>query len=297
MVNLVPAESSGFETTGSVGDWEPWYSCTIAQTTAEAADGTGSLQMDITASNGAAIMTVYGGWPVTVTPGDAYAVGVKVKGPAGATFTLELTWLDSSNGDLTTASVEVATDGASFVAGSADTTVPEGATAISMDASTAVDAGAVFYVDTITVTGKGGGVVVPKLTSRLALATGLGGSLSVPVASVPALTGRLGLRTGIGGVLAVPPARVPALTGRLGLRTGIGGRLSVPAARVPKLSGGLRLRTGLGGALRRPSTAPARDISVTAGPVTAGWATAEPTGGWQAPAMGSTVWSTEPPRG
>lgn len=40
-----------------------------------------------------------------------------------------------------------------------------------------------------------------------------------------------------------------------------------------------------------------RDITVNAGPVTTGWATGEPAGGWSAPEVGATVWSAEAPIG
>lgn len=138
---------------------------------------------------------------------------------------------------------------------------------------------------------------VAELSGSLTATTAVTGTLTVGEAGIPGLAGSIDLATAATGLLTTPSAGLADLAGTVGLATQLTGALAVPPAGVPELAGTLALTASVTGLLQAPGTGPARDITVTAGPVTSGWAAAPPAGGWQAPTIGSTDWTATPPAG
>jgi hypothetical protein len=154
--NLIPAQTSDLEGSGT-GLWDAWYGDTIAQSTAEAFTGTGSLAITATEANDVGVN--WTDWP-GVTGAQAstqYTLSYAVYGPAGTTFTAQYEWF---NGDtaLRTDSLSATTNGG-WVNPSETVTTPAGANTLFVDViSTNATNGTTYYLDTIdAIQGSGGG--------------------------------------------------------------------------------------------------------------------------------------------
>lgn len=104
--NLVDADTASLE--GSIGHWVPWFSASVARTTAQAHVGTHSLQVTVKAPNGWGVQSNV--WPgVASAPGpQTLAFWAKVgSGALGAT--LQVQWVDHSGVVLATSHVGIAT--------------------------------------------------------------------------------------------------------------------------------------------------------------------------------------------
>jgi Putative Ig domain len=156
--NLIPASTSGLETSGSTGLWDAWYGDTIAQSAAKAFAGTGSLAVTATEANDVGVnWSDYPG--VTgVQASTPYTLSYAVNGPAGTTFTMQYEWFNSSQTSLRTDSLSATTNGG-WVNPSETVTTPAGATTLFVElTSTNATNGTTYYLDSIDATqGSGGG--------------------------------------------------------------------------------------------------------------------------------------------
>ena len=148
MANIIPAASSGFETGGSTGNWVLWFACTVAQTTAEAADGTGSMQVTCTDAFAGIQLSNWPGWAAAAST--QYTISAKIKGPT-ATWTFTGRWRNEAGTDLATFTLAVNTTAASFTSNSTISTSPSGTTRLWLECSSngTVANTEVFYFDSI----------------------------------------------------------------------------------------------------------------------------------------------------
>lgn len=148
MANIIPAASAEFETAGDTGDWNFWFGGgSIAQTTDEANNGTGS--MAATAGTNLAINNG-GGW--SAAPG-VHLLSAAVKGPAGATFTFDFQWQDGPFGAaLGVGTVTIVTDGVGWVTDSVESTAPAGTANLRGEITTGGSAtnGLTYHIDSIS---------------------------------------------------------------------------------------------------------------------------------------------------
>lgn len=156
--NLIPAQTSDLETAGSTGLWDAWYGDTIAQSTAKAFSGTGSLAITATEANYVGVnWSDYPG--VTgVQASTPYTLSYAVNGPSGTTFTMQFEWFNSSETVLRTDSLNATTTGG-WVNPSETVTAPAGASTLFVElTSTNAPNGTTYYLDAVDATqGSGGG--------------------------------------------------------------------------------------------------------------------------------------------
>lgn len=149
--NLLDAESSDFETT--IGTWAGVTNCTIARSTAQAANGTASLAMTATSAAQMQTATPTGASGFACTPGSAYRASAQVRAASAArSVTLTAYWYksDGTASATPTTTVATATDSTSAWATlAANVTAPADAAFCRLLVSVASPgASEVHYVDT-----------------------------------------------------------------------------------------------------------------------------------------------------
>lgn len=165
MANIVPAESSGFETAGSVGNWVTWFDATPTQTTTQALVGTGSMQVDTTAGIWGLQLNNWPGWSAGVVANHQYEITWSIrKGDIPSrNVNLHYEWRDEGGtvlleGDIT---ITTALTGAWVTSAATLVTSPTGATRLWLEIDSADSAtGDVFHVDEIIVDDAPGGGTV-----------------------------------------------------------------------------------------------------------------------------------------
>jgi hypothetical protein len=155
--NLIPASTSGLETSGSTGLWDAWYGDTIAQSTAKAFAGTGSLAVTATAANDVGVnWSDYPGVD-SVVASTPTTLSYAVYGASGTTFTMQYEWFNSSGTSLRTDSLSATTNGG-WVNPSESVTTPAGAATLFVEfTSTNATNGATYYLDAVDATQASGG--------------------------------------------------------------------------------------------------------------------------------------------
>ncbi len=147
-VNALDADTASLE--GSAGHWAPWFSTTVARTTAQAEAGTHSLQVNITAPFG---------WGVTLDnwPGFATTPGprtIRFWGLAGAGtpgVTMQVQWRDGSGNALATNSASIATLSGTWQQATAAVVAPAGTVSVTVTFTGTAGAGTSLYLDEIYV--------------------------------------------------------------------------------------------------------------------------------------------------
>jgi len=102
--NALDANTSTLE--GSTGYWVPWYSSTVAQSTAEAHSGTHSLQVNITAANGWGVQ-LYNAPYFPTHPGAKVLSFWAMSKSKSLAVTMSVTWRDNSGNVLQTDNVTI----------------------------------------------------------------------------------------------------------------------------------------------------------------------------------------------
>lgn len=149
--NTLDADSQGFE--GGVGAWTPWYSTTVARSTAAAEAGSASLLVGVTGRSGWGI--IMNDWPgLAVSPGPA-TISFWAKRAAGTDAidpSLVVHWRDASGADLRVDSVKLAPLKSTWRQASLSTTAPPGTTHVGVELTGAKGSpGDAFYVDQVFV--------------------------------------------------------------------------------------------------------------------------------------------------
>jgi hypothetical protein len=121
--NLIDADSSTLE--GSAGHWAPWFSTTIAQSTAKAEAGTHSLQINITAPYGWGVqLTNWPGFAAAPGPQTISFWGLAGTGSLGAD--MQVQWRNSAGAVLATNDVAINNMTSTWQQASANVTAPAG---------------------------------------------------------------------------------------------------------------------------------------------------------------------------
>jgi hypothetical protein len=147
--DALDADTSTLE--ASIGQWVPWFSSAVSQTSAQAHTGTGSLQVNVTAPFGWGVtLKNYPYFPITSGPKTISFWGMAGSGN-GLAATMHVVWHSASGAALQSDNVSLALSG-SWQHGSAVETAPAGTATVEVDLlnSTGV-AGNVMYFDDIEV--------------------------------------------------------------------------------------------------------------------------------------------------
>ncbi len=155
LVNALDADTSTIE--GGVGQWAPWFSTTVASSTAQAHGGSRSLLVDVTAPYG---------WGVTLRnwPGFAATPGPKSLGfwaragtGTGLAATMQVSWHAPSGAVLQTDVLTLGGLDGTWRLASAQVTAPAGTSSVTVDFLNAIGTtGNSLYLDDITVSGPPG---------------------------------------------------------------------------------------------------------------------------------------------
>ncbi|MDQ1412822.1 MAG: hypothetical protein QOE07_1410 [Acidimicrobiaceae bacterium] len=150
--NLVDADTASLE--GSAGHWVPWFSATVAQSTAQAQAGSHSLQVNITAPYGwGAQLNNWPGFSATPGPQTMSFWGLAGSGTVGAD--MQVQWRGAGGSLLASSDVAINTLTSSWQQASADVTAPPGTVSASITFSApsgrAGVAGNVVFLDQIFV--------------------------------------------------------------------------------------------------------------------------------------------------
>jgi parallel beta-helix repeat protein len=151
--NALNVDSAGFE--GSVGEWQNWYSTSLATSATAAWRGSNGLQVTVTDA---------WGWAAELgnSPGFEATPGVKrvsywAKQGTGdiSKVTLNVSWIDSGNSTIRTDPVQLSTLTTSWQQAGADLTAPAGTAAVQLTLlSSSGDAGETVLIDDIVITDK-----------------------------------------------------------------------------------------------------------------------------------------------
>ena len=149
--NILDAGTAGGE--GSAGQWQDWYSATIASSTEAAYTGTSSLKVNVTDPWGWGAQTA--NWPGFATGTGSKKVSYWAKQGTGAisNVTLRIKWFDGGQNLLQTDTVPLTSLSSSWQRGTATLTAPAGTATAYVDAySTSGSAGDSLYLDDIILT-------------------------------------------------------------------------------------------------------------------------------------------------
>ncbi len=148
-VNALDADTASLE--GSTGHWAPWFSATVAQTTAQAEAGTHSLQVQVTAPFGWGIQV--NSWPGFATSPGPQAIGFWALGGVGSLgVTMQVQWRDGAGHVLGTNSAAIPALTGGWQHATASATAPAGTVAVTASFSgTTATAGSSIYLDEIYV--------------------------------------------------------------------------------------------------------------------------------------------------
>ncbi len=148
-VNHLDSVTAGLE--GGLGQWAQWYSASISHTTAYSRTGTGSMRVDVTASNG---------WGVQLRnwPGFSATAGNKTIGfsgragtPLGQAVTMRVKWRNASNAVIGTHTVTLVLSG-TWQQVMKQVTAPAGTTKVWVELVNTGIAGTNFFLDDLFVT-------------------------------------------------------------------------------------------------------------------------------------------------
>jgi hypothetical protein len=121
--DLLDADTSSIE--GSAGHWVPWFSSTIAQTTAQAEAGTHSLQVNITAPYGWGVQL--DNWPGFVAAAGPHTISFWAMAGIGTVGAdMQVQWRDASGTVLATNDLAIASLTTTWTQASAKVTAPAG---------------------------------------------------------------------------------------------------------------------------------------------------------------------------
>jgi len=149
--NAVTGASGTFE--GSLGQWQDWYSATVAPTTEAAYRGAGSMKVTVTDPWGWGAQLA--NWPgYNVTPGTKRLSYCAKQGPGSiSNVTLRLTWFDASQSLLQTDTLPISSLTGSWQQGVANVTAPAGAANAYLELiSDSGIAGSTLYIDDVLLT-------------------------------------------------------------------------------------------------------------------------------------------------
>ena len=163
--NLLDADTSTLE--GSIGHWVPWFSDTIAQSTAQAESGTHSLQVNVTAGNGWGVQLNM--WPgFTAAPGLQNIAFWAMSPTPGLNVTMSVQWRDASGNLLSTTTVPISSLGTTWQEATANATAPTGTAAVNVAfTGTNAAAGNSLYLDQISVVPGSTTLTSPQQTNLL----------------------------------------------------------------------------------------------------------------------------------
>jgi hypothetical protein len=147
---MLDANTSSLE--GGVGDWTPWFSTTVSQSTAQAEAGTHSLLVGITAAYGWGVqLSNWPGFAATAGTRTISFWGLAGSGSIGAT-TMQVQWRNSLGIVLSTNNVALATLSSAWQQATASVVAPTGTAFVSVTFSgTGGVAANSFYLDQIYV--------------------------------------------------------------------------------------------------------------------------------------------------
>ena len=146
--NLLDSNSATLE--GSIGTWVPWYSASVAQTTAQAESGNHSLQLNVTAGNGWGVET--SSWPgEAATPGPMSIAFWGLAGSGSLGTTMQVQWRDGSGNVMGTNSATLASLSTAWQEGSANAVAPSGTAYFTVTFTGTGAAGGSLYLDQIFV--------------------------------------------------------------------------------------------------------------------------------------------------
>ena len=149
--NALDAATAGGES--SAGQWQDWYSATIAASTAQAHKGSGSLAVTVTDPWGWAAQV--GNWPGFETSAGSKRVSFWAKQGSGAISngTLRVIWFDGNQEELQTDTVPLTGLNSSWQQASANLTAPTGTTNAYLELySNSGGAGDSLYLDDLLLT-------------------------------------------------------------------------------------------------------------------------------------------------
>lgn len=147
--NALDADTSTLE--GSVGQWQAWYSATVARSSAEAHTGANSLRVEVTDPWGWGVQLA--NWPgFATTPGvKTLSLWGKLGSGAGPTPKMTVRWLDANQAVLQSHEVTLPALTATWQQVSAVVDAPAGASTVLVFLTGSGSAGTSFYVDDIVV--------------------------------------------------------------------------------------------------------------------------------------------------
>ncbi len=146
--SALDADTSTLE--GGRGQWAPWYSTKVSQSTDQAHGGTHSLKVDITASNGWGV--TLGNFPGFATTPGPKTIGFWGRSPSlGLSATMTVRWRDASGAPLATNQLTLAL-GDSWAQAVANVIAPPGTARVTVEFSDrAGTPGATLFLDDIGV--------------------------------------------------------------------------------------------------------------------------------------------------
>lgn len=148
MANMIPAASAEFETAGSTGNFVAWFGCTVAQSTAQALNGTGSMEVTSTGSSIGVQQDNWPGWSIT----GGQDVGISAscwKANPARTVSVEFDWRDEGGTSQQTDTLSLAVGGSAWVTESATVAVPATATRLFITITWGGNSSDIAYFDAI----------------------------------------------------------------------------------------------------------------------------------------------------